>query len=267
MAEVQEYDVQINRFQLPEDGAVEYAQWQHPKESMKEITQTSVDAVRQFVQEGDTIIDIGAHTGDTTVPMALAAGASGLTLALEPNPYVYKVLAKNATLNADRTNIVPLNIAATESDGEYTFHYSDSAYCNGGYLSRIKNQKHGHHYPLHIKGRNLEAILRAEYSSRLDRLSYIKIDTEGYDRDVILSIKSILLEYQPVLVTEVLKKLVREEREALVTTLEEIGYSCFKYETGPSPQGERITKSDVMKWKSFDILALPNVRNVDERRV
>ena len=34
---------------------------------------------------------IGAHIGDTTLPIALAAGKKGFVLALEPNPYVFHV--------------------------------------------------------------------------------------------------------------------------------------------------------------------------------
>lgn len=30
------------------------------------------------------MIDIGAHTGDTTLPMGLATGSEGLVLAIEP---------------------------------------------------------------------------------------------------------------------------------------------------------------------------------------
>ena len=72
----------------------------HPYDMPKSITQPAVDAIRQFVSPGDFVIDIGAHSGDTTVPMALAAGQGGCTLALEPNRYVFKVLAANVTLAA-----------------------------------------------------------------------------------------------------------------------------------------------------------------------
>jgi FkbM family methyltransferase len=51
-----------------------------------------VDFYQRFLTKGAVAIDIGAHTGDTTVPMALAAGNTGLVLAFEPNQYVYKIL-------------------------------------------------------------------------------------------------------------------------------------------------------------------------------
>ena len=59
----------------------------------------SVDELRKFLSPGDVAIDIGAHTGDSTIPIALAVGKQGCVLALEPNRYVFPVLQKNAELN------------------------------------------------------------------------------------------------------------------------------------------------------------------------
>ena len=69
--------------------------------------------------------------------MALAVGKSGCVFALEPNSYVYPVLAKNAALNPDKTHILPLPFAATPEDAELVFQYSDSGYCNGGRFAGI----------------------------------------------------------------------------------------------------------------------------------
>src|SRR5262245_17666256 len=82
------YDVR--NFALPAFGRIQYAQWKHPSETAKIMAQEDVDGLRRFIAPGDFAIDVGAHTGDTTVPMALAAGPAGCVLALEPNPYVFK---------------------------------------------------------------------------------------------------------------------------------------------------------------------------------
>ncbi|MCH8187818.1 MAG: FAD-dependent thymidylate synthase [Proteobacteria bacterium] len=153
--------------------------------------------------------------------MALAAGTDGCCIALEPNPYVFKVMEINAGLNRDKTNIVALGCAATDSDGTFTFQYSDAAFCNGGYLSKIESKRHGNRFELEVQGRNLEALLRRDYAERLDRLSYVKIDTEGYDRHVIQSLMDVLFEFRPVVRTEVFKNLTLEERRGLFGLLRE----------------------------------------------
>src|SRR5438046_3244677 len=107
-ASPREYPSTVATFTLPIDGEVRFAQWQHPNETLKVISQDEVTALREFLRPGDVAIDIGAHTGDSTLPIALALGVSGTVFALEPNPYVFKVLAVNAGLNRSKTNIVPL---------------------------------------------------------------------------------------------------------------------------------------------------------------
>ena len=252
-----EYGFQVKTFHLEHDGDVQYAQWLHPKEVPKSIEQAQVNALRKFIRSGDTVIDIGAHTGDTTIPFALAAGPGGCTLALEPNPYVFKVLAKNATLNRAKTNIVPFNFAATETDGVFTFHYSDGAYCNGGFLDQIQNKRHGHRQRLDVHGRNLEKFLRREYGGVLSRLAMVKVDTEGYDRQVLQSILGLVREFQPVIVCEVYRRLTQSEREALFDLISQAGYECYQYAGAVTFVGDHVTRDDLMKSPHFDMVALP----------
>ena len=93
------YGHEVRAFDLASDGRVDYAQWLHPGETPKEVRQDVVDHLRTFLRPGDVAIDIGAHTGDSTIPIALAVGPAGRVLALEPNPYVFPVLERNAGLN------------------------------------------------------------------------------------------------------------------------------------------------------------------------
>jgi len=78
------YAHKLQKFDLPSDGIIEYAQWLHPHEPKKEITQQSVNDLRKFLSPGDVAIDIGAHTGDSTVPIALAVGKTGCVFAWSP---------------------------------------------------------------------------------------------------------------------------------------------------------------------------------------
>lgn len=252
-----EYGFDVRRFQLPRDGEVEYAQWKHPFEKQKVLAQDDVDGLRRFIRPGDTAIDVGAHTGDTTVPMALACGAGGLVVALEPNPHVFKVLEENARLNTDKTNIVPLNFAATEDDGDFQFHYWDASFGNGGYLSRLHNQRHGHRYPLRVQGRNLERYLRTRFADRLARLTFLKTDCEGYDKDVLRSLRGVLREFRPVVVCEVHKKLDANERYELFDVLRDAGFALHRYVGGVSPTGEALARDDLKKFSRLDVIALP----------
>lgn len=177
-----EYGFVNKRFDLAHAGALDYAQWLHPFEKPVTITQDQVDFYKQFLEKGGVAIDIGAHTGDTSVPMAFAAGKEGVVLAIEPNKYVFKILKENSKLNLAKSNIIPLNFAVTAQDGTFTFNYSDASFCNGGFLSKINKARHNHNYSLEVNGKNLEKFLNGQYKELLPRLSFIKIDAEGYDK-------------------------------------------------------------------------------------
>ncbi|MEL6275313.1 MAG: FkbM family methyltransferase, partial [Bacteroidota bacterium] len=215
----QEYGHRVKDFNLQEYGFVQYAQWLHPFESEKSITDEQIAFFVQFISPGDFVIDIGAHTGDTTVPMAIATGKKGKILALEPNPYVCKILAENARLNPEAGKIIPLQKAATQDEGQFTFHYSDASFCNGGYLEKIKNQRHNHNYTLEVEGINLQDYLLKEYPSELERLSLIKVDAEGYDKEILKTLPDIISQYQPTILVECYKRLNKEERIDLYQTI------------------------------------------------
>lgn len=252
-----EYGWTIQRFELADDGVIEFAQWQHPKERTKLFSQAQVNALREFVHPGDTAIDIGAYTGDTALPLALAAGPTGCVFALEPNRYVFKVLEKNAALNPGKTHIVPLNFAATTEDGTFTFHYCDGSFCNGGFVSQLATKRHGHPYKLEVTGKDLSKHLRGKYPERLARLSLIKIDAEGYDRVVIHSLRGLIAEHRPAIICEVYKKLEQAEREALFDVLADLGYDCFKLGDEAGLRGEKVDRSDMTRWKHFDLISFP----------
>jgi FkbM family methyltransferase len=251
------YGFEIHRFELPEDGIVEYAQWQHPHETKKEIMQPSVNALRRFLAPGDVAIDIGAHTGDSTIPIALAVGKQGCVLALEPNRYVFSVLRKNAELNVEKTHILPLMFAATPEEAEMEFQYSDSGYCNGGRFEGMSKWLHGHAFKLKVQGRNLLSYIKANHPELLSKIRYIKMDTEGYEAAVIQSLSEMISEYKPFLKVEVYRKLDDAQRRALYRSIAGFGYIVHKIDDDGSYFGEILSERDMNKWRHFDVFCVP----------
>lgn len=252
-----EYGFEIKDFVLPGLGDIEYAQWLHPLEGPKEISPKQVDFFRGYLKPGGMAIDIGAHTGDTTVPMALAAGKNGLVLALEPNKYVFKILKKNAELNPQLTRIVPLPFAATETDGEFTFNYSDASFCNGGFLSEIKDSHHHHNYRLNVTGKNLEKYLMENYSDQLSKLQIIKVDAEGYDKEILKTISATISKFKPTLFVECYKRLKADERNELFDVISNLGYSLHRHAGFERMDDTTIAREDIMKEAHFDMIATP----------
>jgi FkbM family methyltransferase len=251
-----EWGYELREFRLPGDGRVQFAQWRHPRDRIVTITQAEVDGLRQFISAGDFAIDVGAHSGDTTVPMALAAGPTGYVLALEPNRHVFKVLQANAALNPDRTRIEARCLAATAEDGDFDFSYGDASYCNGGFPSRWRNPLK-RRYPLKVSGRNLLRLLREELAEWLPKLRYLKVDAEGFDRHILATVRPVLEERRPVVRTEVFRGLSRHERFALFDLLTDCGYRIHRFEDGAEPVGWLLARAQMTQERHFDIVAMP----------
>jgi FkbM family methyltransferase len=253
----QKFGYKTLSFDLPKDGAVQYAQWLHPRSYHKPILQETVDALRTFLRPDDVAIDIGAHAGDFTVPMALAVGPQGCVLAFEPNSYVYPVLEANAALNREKTHIIPMMYAATPEDGEMEFEYSDSGFCNGGRHDGMSKWLHGHVFRLAVQGRNLEKLLRANYAELLPRLRYLKVDAEGYDLTVLRSLENLIRDFRPFINAEVFKWSTREMRLDLLEFLTGHGYTVRRVADDSNYHGELLTARDLMRWRHYDIFCIP----------
>ncbi|GAC1528605.1 MAG: hypothetical protein NVS3B15_06460 [Sediminibacterium sp.] len=207
---------------------VDYANWLNPLIQPKEITQSEVGFFKKLVRKGSLAIDIGANTGDLTVPMSIAAGVNGLVIALDPNTQVFAVLSANAKLNKDKAHIVPLPFAATETDGEFYFASSEASFSNGGLINDSSDNRHGK-YKLKekIKGINLEKYLNDYYKDWLPELSLIKVDTEGNDLAVLKTLESIIATYKPNILAEVFPTLTHDERTAMFNFFSKHGYRIY----------------------------------------
>lgn len=255
-----EYPPRIDVFHFDNIGDIEFANWDNPLYAPIELNPQMVDFFKQFIKDGDLAIDIGANIGDTTVPMALAAGVSGLTLGFDPNPYVYKILEKNATLNTGKVNIVPVPYAISKEEEEFYFISSEASFSNGG-ISPTKESKHGKFiYPNKIKGVNLEKFLEEKYSQWLPKFSFIKIDTEGYDKEIIKSISDLLSKYKPTIIAESFGKSTYEEKTELYEVIERMGYEIYYFEDfNINAKVQKLdNKTDITNYKkTINIYAVP----------
>jgi FkbM family methyltransferase len=251
------YGVDIRTFDLPVDGAIQYAQWLHPGETPKVIRQEVVDELRRYIRPGDVAIDVGAHTGDSTIPMALAAGPSGRVLALEPNPYVFVVLDRNAGLNAGKTSIVPMNLAATAESGPIEFEYSDAGFCNGGRHAGISRWRHGHAFRLTVQGIDLQAYLDAYLPDLVPKLRFIKIDAEGYDLTVLEALAGLVDRTRPFVRAEVFKLTTAAQRERLHGFFTSRQYDVFRVAGESDYRGEPLAAADMTRWPHFDVFGVP----------
>ena len=252
------YPATINQFEVGKYGSVKFTHWENPLFQNKKLLEDEIDFWGKFVNEGDLAIDIGANIGHESLQIGLATGKSGMTLSFDPNPYVFELLDQNARLNSDKTNIKTHNFAITHKEDEFYYNSSEASFTNGGISSTPDNQHGKYTFPHKIKGIVLEPYLEKNYPDFINKLKLIKIDTEGYDKEIIKSISGLLIKYKPIVVTECFFRNTREERAEHFNLLKSKGYSLY-YVSDFNIHADVIpilTEADMMKWKHFDLYAI-----------
>jgi FkbM family methyltransferase len=216
---------------------------------------------KQFVKEGDLAIDVGANIGDTTVLIALCTGPTGLTIGFDPNPFPFKILEKNASLNQGKLNIVPVNCAITPQDEEFYLVSSEASFSNAG-ISKSRDSKHGKFvYPHMIKGVNLQGFLEENHQAWLPKFSFIKVDAEGYDKEIIKSIRGLISKYKPIVIAESFGESSDEDKMELYEVIANLGYkiSCFEDFDIRARIHHLNDKHEMTRWKkTINIYATPN---------
>ena len=222
-----------------------FAQWSHPYCKPKKFTQEQIDTQTTYLNKGDIVIDIGAFSGDTPILYANAVGGKGKVISFEANPHAYEILEANSRLN-QHLNILPVNKAITEKPGKYTFHYSDQGFCNGGFAEEIDRGvgATGHVVPLEVEGVNLTDWLKENLDKKeWDKISFIKIDTEGYDYKILRSNKELFKQIRPILEVELYPALSLREVKEFYKVLKEIGYEVFQQHKGRDCSLDSLTLS------------------------
>jgi len=82
-----------------------------------------------------------------------------------------------------------------------------------------------HEQKVQVTGVHLLTFLRERYGEHiLSDISFVKIDTEGYDRFVLRSIKPLLSLCSPIVQVEWFAKFISKEEEDLFHAIDEVGY-------------------------------------------
>lgn len=155
------------------------------------------DIVKRFVKPGSVAIDIGAYDGDTTIPLSILVGETGVVLAFEPHKISFARLSVNMQLNP-RLNIRAYPYAVMPTAGRQTFLYA-STDDNGGHPS-TNSWVGTYDTPYEVDCINLEDFFKDKCP--IENISFIKTDTEGHDFNILISMSKIMTIARPVIHAE-----------------------------------------------------------------
>jgi len=195
------------------------------------------DVKREFSQninEGDTVIDVGAHIGEYTLLGAKLVGTNGSIISVEPARDTIKSLKENIILN-DFKNCLVIEKAVGEKV-ETKSLYKVSKEDVYGYLDQyVKNKKLTKQSEIDVT--TIDEIVLSE---NLNLVNLLKIDVEGFEYEVLLGcndtlkknkIKKIIIEIH----SEFLKAKGMNE-DLIYTFLKKHGFKIKKIQEIPNKQ-------------------------------
>jgi FkbM family methyltransferase len=174
---------------------------------------------RQLLQAGDVALDIGANLGVVTLAMAKFVGPSGRVHSFEPNPLMQRLLRQS--IERSYRNVSLHNVALGSEDAEMSLYFSVE---NAGAGSLIKpRSSRGESVVCQV--RRLDDII---IESDIERIRLIKIDVEGFEKEVLLGARATLTKLRPIIILETNDPVnIPFKQHPVIATLATHDYSFF----------------------------------------
>ncbi len=151
---------------------------------------TFFDLYRQHIEEGTTVLDVGANLGIHTAVLSRCIGEQGQVIAYEPVGRIFDRLQRTIQLN-NLTNVSCRNIGIGDIPGTIGFNDKEGDFNIG--KARIQTDAETS-IPL--------TTIDKEAAGFSERVSLIKVDVEGFERQVLKGAEYTLQQHRPVVVCE-----------------------------------------------------------------
>lgn len=198
--------------------------------------------VKELIQDGDVIIDIGANLGYFSKTFSRLS-PNGKVICIEPLPQYYSILKH---FLSSRKNIEIHNVALGKDAGEVTMILPKS---NGmirtglPYIS--KSNEKSEHPTQQVQIVNPNSLLK-----NLSKIDYIKCDIEGFEWIVFQELKEVLEQYQPIVQIEI----STENRREMFSFFTDLGYVQYGI------NNFKFVKEDGKQIEPGDYLFVPKSR-------
>jgi len=163
------------------------------------------------VKKRDIFVDVGAHIGTYTIPIAKKVGENGKVISFEPHPKSIDLLERNIALN-QINNVVLIKKPVSDSIKKVLFRLSKDP-PTSGIETDDKNES-----VIEMEAIDLDTALSEQNLTKID---WLKIDVEGKELDVLKGSKNILKNFSPKLIIEMFNK---ETIKESIKILESEGY-------------------------------------------
>jgi FkbM family methyltransferase len=139
----------------------------------------TLDVIRQCLKEGDTFIDVGSSIGLMTLTASKAVGEKGQVFSFEPDKKRFINLSNSISINNSQ-NIKTFNYALGSADKEIFLNSN---------LPTPRISKTNSDNVTRVKSKTIDTLVKEEC---IQKISFIKIDVEGYELEVLKGAKQLL---------------------------------------------------------------------------
>ncbi|MEG4071910.1 FkbM family methyltransferase [Microcoleus sp. Pol14C2] len=206
--------------------------------------------IQNAVQPGDSFIDAGANTGMITLLAAYHTGTTGCVHSFEPNPLAFQKL-KAAVTDNELQKVSLHQCGLSNERNELTLTVPTDVTGLGTFAqlaekdrSLISNQYQVPVYP----GDEM-------LPDNLPGATFIKIDVEGFEVNVIKGFSQTLQKLRPAVLTEVVGSHLERAGSSvaeLCSVMDDFGYEAFNLEAKREGLGHRLQLSKAQAGKMTD---------------
>jgi FkbM family methyltransferase len=158
-----------------------------------------VSLMRRLIKPGDTILDIGANTGQFTCLLSRLTGRGGEVHAFEPSPTSFAVLEGNINKRTLPSRVFLNQCALSDTVGWAEIHVPGDDYTQASLAVHSVSSWQGN--PIirldRVQMTTVDQYLRESAVARVD---FIKCDTEGAELLVLMGAKSAINQEEPPLI-------------------------------------------------------------------
>lgn len=207
------------------------------------------------IPDDGVIFDVGANVGVMSLFFAKEAKA-GQIHAFEPTKFALTKFQRNLDLNKNLSERIVVNncfVSNKSSENPQLTAYSSWPLVG-------KEEKHPVHLGVAKKSEGVPAITLDEYANlkNITEIFLVKIDTDGYEFEVLNGMKKILEEIRPNIIFEIGQYVMREKNISF-SDYEKL-FKSYKYSLHTT-NGDRINLDNFAKFipklGTIDILAIP----------
>ena len=171
-----------------------------------EYYHNDIPVISQYVRPGDCVIDVGANIGFVTTMLASLVGDHGKVYSFEPSAGTYNELLR--TIEANGLGMVePVNSGLGEQDVTRELYRATGSSGNDTLIKASAGQVSLGQ----VKITSLDAYL----AQNTQPISFIKIDTEGYEAQVLRGATETLKKHRPVIYIELCSDYMESSLEAV----------------------------------------------------